>query len=323
MGSHSNLWNRDHQFIGAYTTSFDRPGDVKQLGLSYKVPLFALGGVLGATYTRSNVVGNFDTFTNTGAGHTAGINYTHYLPPQGGRRSFLTFAFEDKVFDATKFNGVVLAGNSDRRTRPVTLGYAVRTETDTAVWGYGAEMAVNNSSGSNNDLASYRSEDPRVDTVHWKAFRGTANYTAPFAQTWQWSVRGMAQYSPDVLIAGEQFGLGGLTSVRGTDSERPISGDMGVSGTFEVTTPEVLQGLRLLGFVDAGWIGNNGPNTPAKPAADSIASVGLGARYVRGNFTATFDYGRIVDGSRVPLTVNSSAPRSGDGRFYVVVALRF
>ena len=42
-GGHTNLFNRDHQFVGAYTTSFDEMDDVKQLGLSYKVPLYALG----------------------------------------------------------------------------------------------------------------------------------------------------------------------------------------------------------------------------------------------------------------------------------------
>ena len=84
-GGHTNLFNLDHQFVGAYTTSIERTSDVKQLGLSYKVPLYAQGGVIGASYTRSDVVGNFGTFTSTGAGHTLGLNYTMYLPPQGGQ----------------------------------------------------------------------------------------------------------------------------------------------------------------------------------------------------------------------------------------------
>mgnify|MGYP006141063003 CR=1 FL=1 len=43
---------------------------------------------------------------------------------------------------------------------------------------------------------------------------------------------------------------GAGASVRGTDVERPISGDMGVSGTFEITSPEVVQGLR---FIEPGY----------------------------------------------------------------------
>ena len=320
-GSHSNLWNLDHQFVGAYTTSIERSEDVKQLGLSYKAPLYAQGGVLGVSYTRSDVVGNFGTFTSTGAGRTLGLSYTMYLAPQGGRRSYFTVGLEDKLFEGAQISNLVLA-QSDRRSRPLILGYAVRTETDAAVWGYNAEFAMNTGGGANNDLGSYRSEDPRIRTVHWKAFRGSANYSAPFAQTWLWSIRAMGQLSPDVLISGEQLGVGGMTSVRGTDVERPISGDSGLSSTFEVTSPEVVRGLRFIGFVDAGVLSNNDPNI-AKPDFDSVVSVGLGARYVMGNFAATVDYGRLTKGSRVPLAVNSSAPKRGDDRLYVGVALRF
>jgi hypothetical protein len=31
-GSHANVFNLDHQFTGAYTTSIERPGDVRQFG---------------------------------------------------------------------------------------------------------------------------------------------------------------------------------------------------------------------------------------------------------------------------------------------------
>lgn len=320
-GGHTNLFNLDHQFVGAYTTSLERMSDVKQLGLSYKVPLYAQGGVIGASYTRSDVVGNFGTFTSTGAGHTLGVNYTMYLPPQGGRRSYASIGLDDKVFAATEISGVAVG--VDRRSRPVTLGYAARTESDTSVWGYNADLSVNTGSGSNNDLASYQNEDPRIDTVHWKALRGGVNYTAPFAQTWLWSARAQFQYSPDVLISGEQFGLGGLGSVRGTSIDRPMTGDKGVSGSVEVTTPELGTGLRLLGFVDAGWLGNNSPNGANKPSSDHLASIGVGLRYVREPFAASLDYGRLLNSSKVPLTLNSASPQRGDDRFYVNLSVRF
>ena len=322
-GGHTNLFNLDHQVVGAYTTSFDNLDDVQQFGLSYRVPLYAQGGVIGASFTRSDVVGNFGTFTSTGAGHTFGVNYTHYLPPQGGRRSYVTVGIEDRLFDAARINDIVVPGALDRRSRPLVLGYSSRTETDTAVWGYDASLAWNTGSGAHNDLASYRSEDPRVDTVHWKALRAAASYTAPLASNWLWSARGALQYSPDVLISGEQFGLGGIGSVRGTELERPISGDSGISATLEATTPEFVPGLRAIGFVDAGWLHNNNPNGFNKPSSDRIASVGLGLRYVRGAFAATADFGHVVTGSRVASAVNPNAPRSGDERFYVTLSLRF
>ncbi|MBC5765362.1 ShlB/FhaC/HecB family hemolysin secretion/activation protein [Ramlibacter albus] len=332
-GGHSNLWNRDHQFVAAYTTSLQRTSDVKQLGLSYKAPLYELGGVVGASYTRSDVVGNFGTFTSTGAGQTSGINYTHYLHPEGGRRSYVTVGLDDKLFNASKVNDQVVPGTLDRRSRPVSVGYTARTEGDTSSWGYNVDLAFNTGSGEHNDLASYRTEDTRVTTTHWKALRGGVNYSAPVFGEWLWSARGQFQYSPDALIAGEQFGLGGLGSVRGTTTDRPVSGDSGVSVTFELTTPEVATGLRFLGFIDAGWISNNDvvvstdptvATSLSKPSSDHLVSVGLGLRYFYGTaFSVSADYGRLLNSSRIPLSANSSSPQRGDHRFYISVSYRF
>lgn len=320
---HTNLFNLDHQFVAAYTTSFEEIDDVRQFGLAYKVPLYAQGGVIGASFTRSDVVGNFGAFTSTGAGHTLGLNYTQYLPPQGGRRSYVTVGIEDKLFDAARINDIVVPGALDRRSRPLVVGYAARTETDTSVWGYNIDLAWNTGTGENNDLASYRSEDPRIDTVHWKALRGLVSYSAPLADTWIWTARGAFQLSPDVLISGEQFGLGGLASVRGTEIERPISGDSGLSASLEMLTPELAPGLRLLGFVDAGTIRNHKSDNLSRPASDTLASVGVGLRFTRGAFNASADYGRLVKGSRVPQSVNSASPQEGDERFYISVGVSF
>jgi len=49
------------------------------------------------------------------------------------------------------------------------------------------------------------------------------------------------------------MGLGGAGSVRGA-SERIISGDRGLAVSAELTSPELAKGLRLVGFVDAGWL---------------------------------------------------------------------
>ncbi|HSV46537.1 MAG TPA: ShlB/FhaC/HecB family hemolysin secretion/activation protein, partial [Ramlibacter sp.] len=163
----------------------------------------------------------------------------------------------------------------------------------------------------------------RIDTTRFKILRGGLNYTTSLTGNWLVGASGQWQYSPDVLIAGEQFGLGGLGSVRGTRIERPISGDKGLSATVEVNTPEVTAGLRLLGFVDAGWLGNNTPNGGAKPASDHLASAGLGLRYSSGPFSLAADYGRVVRGSRMAPAFNSASPQQGDDRFYLNLSLRF
>ena len=50
-GGHANVFGLDHQFVGAYTTSLERPADVKQIGLNYRVPFYRWGGVLGLSLT--------------------------------------------------------------------------------------------------------------------------------------------------------------------------------------------------------------------------------------------------------------------------------
>ena len=95
------------------------------------------------------------------------------------------------------------------RSRPLSLGYTARVESDQAVWGYNTELALNTGAGDGNNLAAYKSEDARIDTARFKVLRANANYLSNFAGGWLWSVKGKFQYSPDALISGEQFGLGG------------------------------------------------------------------------------------------------------------------
>ena len=321
--SHTNLWDLDHQFVGAYTTSLQHPDDVKQFGLSYKVPLYSLGGVVGVTATRSDVVGNFGAFTSTGAGHTLGANYTWYLAPKGGRRSYVSLAIDERLFKATEIDQIAIPGATDRRSVPVTLGYTARRETDRYVFGYDAAVAVNTGLGSDDDLESYKSElGDRVTTVHWTALRGDVNLAVPLPKDWLVNARGSWQYSPDVLISGEQFGLGGIGSVRGTDLDRPITGDSGLSVNLEGLTPQLTPGLRALAFVDGGLLWNHRPD-PSKPSHDHLMSVGLGLRYTKETFALSVDYGRIVTGSRVDPAFNSAAPRNGDHRFYASAFVRF
>lgn len=320
-GGHSNLFNLDHQFVGAYTTSIERTGDVHQLGLNYRIPVYRAGGVVGASFTRSSVVGNYGAFTSTGAGQTMGLNYSHYLPPDGGYRSYVTLALDDKRYDITEISGVAVPGQQVRRSRPLTLSYAARIERNTGIWGYNVDLAHNLSGGNGNNLAAYQSEDPRITTARFTALRANANYLGTIGEGWLWSARGQFQYSADALIAGEQLGLGGAASVRGT-SERPIAGDRGLFASLEINTPELQPGLRLVGFVDAGWLRNNHPNATNKPASDQLASVGLGLRYNRGAFGLSAEWGRIVAGS-VQAAVNPAMPRAGDNKLHLNLTARF
>jgi hemolysin activation/secretion protein len=316
------VFDLDHQLTAAYTKSLEHPSDVRQLGLNYRIPLYRLGAVAGVSYTHSDVVGNFGAFSSTGAGQTIGLNYNHYLPAEGGYRSYVGLSIDDKQFDVTKINGVPLFGQRVRRSRPLTLGYTAKMESDSTLWGYNIDLSTNVSGGSGNDLASYQSEDPRISTVDWKVLRGAANYVTNVGNGWLLGTRGQFQFSTDALISGEQFGLGGATSVRGT-GERLIAGDSGILFSTELTTRELMPGLRLLGFVDAGWLRNRNPNGNPKPASDSLSSAGVGLRYSLPALTVSADFGRIFAGSSLPFFAGSGLPQTGDQKLHVNVSARF
>lgn len=320
-GSHHNLWDRDHQLAAAYATSVDKPGNAKQWGLSYRIPLYSYHGVLGLNFTQSDVVGSFGTFSSTGPGRTLGAHYVFYLNPEGARRSFVTLAYDNKLVQAGVINGTAVG--VDRRSTPVSLGYSQRNESNAAVWSYNTDFSFNTGSGSGNTLQAYQAEDSRITLRSFKILRAGAHYSAGSGQTWQWGMRAHMQFSPHALVSAEQFGLGGLSSIRGA-ADRVLLGDRGLSTSLEVTSPEWIPGLRMTCFADAGWLNNNDANGSTKLSSDKLASVGLGLRYAaQSGFLVSADYGRIVAGSALPLASNSSAPQKGSDKLHMNVSMRF
>lgn len=322
--NHNNVRGLDHQMSAALTTSLERSDLVKQLGLNYRIPFYRDGEVLGLAYTYSDVIGNFGSFQSTGAGQTLGLNYSHYFAPEGGLRTYLSGGLDYKLYNAAKVNGVVVSGQVDRVSTPITLGYTARKESDTAMWLASVELATNLGGGAGASLTDYKTEDGRIQTTNWTALRVSANYVAPFASDWTWSVRSQMQYSGDALISGEQFGLGGSNSVRGT-SERVVSGDNGVFVSLEIQTPQLAPGLRLLGFVDGGELTNNNSaaSTALKPGSDQVASVGFGLRWNTAVYSLVADFGQIVTAAKQPAGGNNLLPKAGDSKLHVNLTARF
>jgi hemolysin activation/secretion protein len=324
---HNNLFNRDHQLVVAHTTSLEKPGDVKQWGLNYKIPFYGLRGSLALSYTKSDVLGSFGSFNSTGVGSTKGINYTTAFEPEGGRRSFLIISLDDKLFGASLINGSVVG--VDRRSRPLSVNYLVRKEADTSFLTYNLELAFNTSSGRANSLAAYQSEylNPAtgqgISTRAFKIARAGLSYSFYMNKEWLLNLRGQLQMSPDVLIAGEQMGLGGVSSLRGAP-DRAITGDNGLQTSLEVNSPELGKGLRVLGFMDAGWLSNRNADNQRRVGSDRLASVGLGLRYSsEAGVSFQADYGRLLSSSKLPLSTNSNAPQKGDDRLHLSVSIRF
>jgi hemolysin activation/secretion protein len=218
---------------------------------------------------------------------------------------------------------VPVPGQQQRGSRPLTLGYTAHVDADQSTWSYNADLAVNLPGSTGNTLAAYQTEDARLQTVDWNVVHMGANVLTATSSGWLWGARGMLQYSSSALISGEQFGVGGASSVRGT-GERVLSGDTGAALSLELTTPEVYRGLRLLGFVDGGWLGSNNTaaSTAGKLASDQLSSAGFGLRYSLGWLNLSADWGHIVTGAN-PAATGVIVPKAGDEKLHVNLTARF
>ncbi len=169
------------------------------------------------------------------------------------------------------------------------------------------------------------------------AFDATLNGASPDSQFFTW--RGQAQYvrllAPDTLLlvrtdlqltdrpllSLEQFGIGGVTSVRGYRQDLLLT-DSGISVSAEVRVPilripETPLLLQVVPFVDIGTGWNQGvrPN----PDNSTLISTGLGLRLQVGNqLTAKLDWG-------IPLNTTSPNARTWqeNGLYFSVIYTPF
>lgn len=319
VASHSNLWDRDHALDLAYTTSLDSPSAVRQLGASYKVPLYTLGGVVLASVSSSTIKGDFGAFTTNGAGTSVSLGYLQHLGGSGSWRHFLQLRLDDKLSKASAVNG--LAIGVDRRSRPITVGYLVKGDVKDYPFGFGVDYSVNSPTGAGNDDTAYQLEDPqRPLRARWSKLRMDGNFSMALPAKWQLLWRGQAQYASAPLISSEQLLAGGRSWLRGAGS---VFGDRGVLSAVDVYSPELAPGLRGLLFFDVASLGNNN-GTLARPSSDVLASAGLGLRYNHaGGWYLLADYAQVLKGSVIALSTNAAAPQRGNSSVYVTVGARF
>lgn len=295
--SAGNLLDRDHTVSASYVTSPGHAGQVRQWAGSYAVPVYGLAGTLSAHYVRSDVdTGRvLDSFDVSGAGEFAGVRYTQELRRRGRLSHRLSVGLDDRRFDTEVVFGGSDEGPPEVRSRPLSLGYAAEYAGDG--WGVDARVqyARSLSGGSGNDDAAYAGNRAGA-RAGWDALRGGATLTLSLPAGW--TARGVVdgQVAGEALVAGEQFGLGGASSVRGF-SEREIAGDDGVRASVELWSPAVAPaGARFLAFADAGRM-SSAPGG-AGPRRDTIASVGAGLRWSPGEHVAlSVDVGVVVEGT--------------------------
>jgi hemolysin activation/secretion protein len=95
-------------------------------------------------------------------------------------------------------------------------------------------------SGGRNDLDSISGSS--LTTGKWVAFNASFNRDLIVYTNWVLTIRGDGQWANEPLISNEQYGLGGINSVRGY-REGEVFGDCGWHVTLEQKTPPHVIGL--------------------------------------------------------------------------------
>ncbi|MGR8918908.1 MAG: ShlB/FhaC/HecB family hemolysin secretion/activation protein [Gammaproteobacteria bacterium] len=293
---HSNLFNRDHALTASYTTSPENLDGVQQYGAFYRAPLYQFNGEVSAYYTHSEIDNGrvADVFDVSGAGDFAGVSYRYVLQPRGNYNHSLSLAIDDRLFENdTTFSAQRIG--VDVRSRPLTLGYSGRFESGQVRRSFQLSYVANTGGGNHNTDLAYELNRANAEE-RWFALRINAEADQPLPRDFRLHVRLSGQHSPDLLISGEQFGLGGTYSVRGFE-EREMSGDSGLFASAEVYTPALPWGVQLLAFVDGGML-SFGDDDRTGLDSEALLSAGLGLRwYWRRYVGLSLDAAYVIEGN--------------------------
>jgi hemolysin activation/secretion protein len=312
---HANLFERDHVLNVQYVTSPSQEDNPDELalppnsrvtiwGAGYHAPLPAWGDsidlVAGYANVNSGVVQNL--FNISGSGRVYAGRYNLGLPPLANVEQKLSLGYDVRYYD----NSVVPVGTSaaiapDYVLHPLSLGYSGVWRNALNEVAFYAAGARNLSGGSNGDQAQFDLVRPGAEADYTLA-RFNASWVHRLPRDVQARVRFTAQYSADMLLPGEQFGLGGLDSVRGF-LEREFAGDKGFSGSLELYSPDLAAldsggtsdvRVRLLAFYDYGRAWINDPQV-FEQRVTGISSAGPGLRIAyRSNVSLRLDYGFVI-----------------------------
>ena len=318
----SNVANRDNVVSLQYTTTAEEPSRVHVYGIGYHVPLYALGDSIDlyANYSdvdSGTVLAGIFNLQLSGRGTIAGARYNHAFARTGDFQSSVSLGVDHKAYE----NAALLFDfdlGSDITVHPVSLAWWGTWKSDAWDAAFTLTGVHNIPGGKHASDADFAAARAGAEPAYNLARYGFT-YSRVLPAQWQARIGIQGQYTRDKLVPGEQFGAGGVSSVRGF-SNRDVTGDRGYSGTAEIYTPDLCGRwagayCRALAFYDAARVVRNDA-LPGEPAKASIASAGVGLRAALGRHAGLqLDYGHVLDGGFLD--------RRGDNKLNFRLALTY
>lgn len=301
---HANVANLDHIMSLQYTTSPEKPAQVSIYGFGYHIPLYAQGDSVDFFASHSDVdagsvAAGLVNLQVSGRGSTLGSRYNQNLQRIGNYESKLIYGLDYKAYQNDVQTQGVQLGN-DVTVHPVSVSYVGMWSLATSETGFSLTAMQNVPGGEQGNEADFNQVRSGASPTY-RLLRYAANYSRALPNNWQMRLGVSGQYTRDNLVPGEQFGVGGASSVRGF-TEREIADDKGYQTTAEIYTPNLCSNMQkvatqcqLLGFYDTARTFRNNPLL-GEPTHTSIGSVGFGLRLTMSkSLILQIDYGRVVD----------------------------
>ena len=332
---HANLFDLDDVATFNYVTSPGKWNLVSLYSGSYRLPLYSRGDSLDLIAAYSDVsAGTTQTVAGplnfSGKGAVYGLRYNQLLERRGDYSHQIVYGLDYRAYknDCTLGNfGAAGCGPAgvDITVRPISLAYSGKWEQPGRIADFNASLARNIPGGNNGHERDFNAARPSPNGGNgapssYSIFRFGATLVNEFENNWQIRAAFNAQYTPDALVSGEQFGIAGATAVRGF-LEREFTRDSGYFANLELYSPnlsKLLTGegsLRALVFYDAAKAGNNPLSGEAKQQV-TISSTGAGLRWsIQRNFNMRLDLARVIDGG--------GSEQSGDVRGHISVYYGF
>jgi hemolysin activation/secretion protein len=317
---HANMFNRDQVLNVQAITSPGHFSDVKIFGAGYRIPIYAWGGVVDVIAGYSNV--NSGTvqglFNVSGSGDVLGLRYTQLLGRIGSYDHRVSLGLDYRAYK----NNVTFADTGeplvpDITVRPATLAYLGRFSSVGQDLSFNVSYSHNIPGGNHGEQADFDAQRPGAAAGYGIVREGVA-YSRLLPSDFIVRAIANAQQSSDLLIPGEQFGMGGVDSVRGY-YEREVANDVGWRASLEAYSPDFGSWFghswraRGLIFTDAA---RGHDNQPERTPSNKLGSFGVGVRANEGKFLAF-----RLDVARV--TQDAGTRQSGDYRAHFAAAISF
>lgn len=304
---HNNVFGKAHTASFQFVTSPGRFSDVQVFALNYKVPLPRFNSVIEVGASDSSVdAGNLAVGASSvsvqGAGQTFALRGYYLLDRLGVFDQRIGLTLEQKKFESdVRLGGTGPSLIPSVGSRPLGLVYRLTDTQDTRQRSLELVYQKNLSAGGIYSDAQYRLINPDA-SADFDLLKLQGSWSDQLTPTWRLTARLQAQHTSYSLISGEQFGAGGVYSVRGFE-EREASADTGFSQSLELMGPNLakdglwgLQRLNVLGFLEAAQLRNN-RELIGVPRSQTIASTGLGLRFAfRPQQQFSLDLAHVLDG---------------------------